>query len=78
MSTLGSRIRTTRDRLVLSQSELAEQSGVPIVTISRLENDRGVRPQPGTIRKLAKALNVDPAWLRYGDDGEGATPAGSS
>jgi transcriptional regulator with XRE-family HTH domain len=43
-------------------SELAEQSGVAIDTISSIE--RGLRvPQARTLHKLARALGVDPATL---------------
>ena len=36
-ATLGGRLRWRQDRLLLRQAELATQSGVPVVTISRIE-----------------------------------------
>jgi len=62
------RLRELRRRRVLTLEELAEKAGVGRNTIWRLEH--GVMgAQPRTIRKLAKALNVDPEELvKTGDD----------
>jgi transcriptional regulator with XRE-family HTH domain len=62
------RLRELRRRRVLSLEELAEKAGVGRNTIWRLEH--GVMgAQPRTIRKLAKALDVEPEELvRTGDD----------
>ena len=62
------RLRELRRRRVLTLEELAEKAGVGRNTIWRLEH--GVMgAQPRTIRKLAKALNVDPEELvQTGDD----------
>jgi transcriptional regulator with XRE-family HTH domain len=66
--TLGSRVRTTRMRRVLDQQRLAELAGVSNVTVSRIENGYYAHPRMATVRKLAIALDVDPAWLMYGDE----------
>lgn len=42
---------------------------MPVVTISRIENNRNGLPNPGMARKLSRALGNDLAWLRYGEDG---------
>ena len=56
------KLRELRRRKVLTLEELAEKAGVGRNTIWRLEH--GVMgAQPRTIRKLAKALGVDPAEL---------------
>ena len=62
------RLRELRRRKVLTLEELAEKAGVGRNTIWRLEH--GVMgAQPRTIRKLAKALNVEPEQLvKAGDD----------
>jgi transcriptional regulator with XRE-family HTH domain len=62
------RLRELRRRRVLTLEELAERAGVGRNTIWRLEH--GVMgAQPRTIRKLAKALNVEPEELvKMGDD----------
>ena len=56
------RLRELRRQRVLSMRVLEERSDVSYNTIYRLEN--GITgAQPRTIRKLAKALDVDPAEL---------------
>ena len=62
------RLRELRRRKVLTLEELAQKAGVGRNTIWRLEH--GVMgAQPRTIRKLAKALNVEPEQLvKAGDD----------
>jgi transcriptional regulator with XRE-family HTH domain len=62
------RLRELRRRRVLTLEELAEKAGVGRNTIWRLEH--GVMgAQPRTIRKLARALNVEPEELvKTGED----------
>ena len=62
------RLRELRRRRVLTLEELAEKAGVGRNTIWRLEH--GIMgAQPRTIRKLAKALEVEPEQLvKTGDD----------
>ncbi len=67
MTTVGERLRWTRDRHAWTQEDLARASGVPIVTISRIENRRIDRPRQSTVRRLADALGVDPGWLLTGE-----------
>jgi transcriptional regulator with XRE-family HTH domain len=55
-------LRNIRERRALSQRELSALSGVSRMTIVRLEAG-GEDPFPTTVRKLAQALNVDPAEL---------------
>ena len=67
MDTIGDRLRWARERQVLTQADLADRSGVPVVTISRIENGHHEgRPRQSTVRKLALALGVDPVWLMWG------------
>ena len=68
MDTLGHRLREARQRAVMTQAELAAAAGVGLNTVNRLENDAIDNPRPGTVRRLAAALGVDPAWLLFGDD----------
>ncbi len=66
--TIGRRLKQRRERQLLTQKELSERAGVPVVTISRIETAwRGFRPYPSTVRKLAAALEVDARWLMFGD-----------
>lgn len=78
METLGERLRHARLRRSLSQTELAERSGVSPITIARIESGVRKEPHPRTIRKLAAALGVDPAWLLFGEDTGGSTHVGAS
>jgi DNA-binding XRE family transcriptional regulator len=56
------RLRTLRTEHVLTLRELADAAGVSKDTIWRLENGHS-DAHPSTIRKLAKALNVQPKEL---------------
>lgn len=74
METFAERLRIARMWRVLTQEQLAAASGVPVVTISRLENSyRNQMPRQGTVQRLAAALDVSPAWLLYGADLEDVT-----
>ena len=69
METLGQRLEATRRRNVLTQAELATAAGVALITVTRLENGgESVNPRATTVRRLAKALDVDPAWLLFGGE----------
>lgn len=68
METFSQRLEGARRRRVLTQAELADKAGVALITVTRLENERGpANPRPDTVRKLAGVLDVDPAWLLFGD-----------
>jgi len=54
-------LKTLREERVLTVAELARQAGVSKNTISKAENGGSV--YPSTVRKLARALNVEPADL---------------
>jgi transcriptional regulator with XRE-family HTH domain len=56
------RLRELRRRRVLTLEELAEKAGVGRNTVWRLEHGL-MGAQPRTIRKLAKALDVEPEEL---------------
>ena len=63
------RLKELRRQKVLSMRELAEQSSLNYNTIWRLENGL-TDAHPRTIRKIAGALEVDPAELVRGGEGE--------
>ena len=70
MESFGQRVRRLRHLGVMTQVDLAERAGISPVTVARLETDDGeIRPRPTTVRRLAKALEVDPAWLLFGEEG---------
>ncbi len=66
-NSVGANLRLMRQRRAYSQAELAELAGVRQVTVARIELDR-VHPRPRTIRKLAKALGVEP-WALLDNPG---------
>ena len=55
-------LRRLRQQAVMSQQQLADESGVARDTISKLETGRR-RAYPITIRKLAASLGVEPREL---------------
>ena len=59
---IGQRLRALREEHLMTQAELGEAAGVSRDQVSRIERDE-VDPRFSTIRKLAKALDVDPREL---------------
>ena len=59
---IGDRLREVRTRRLLTQEELAEKSGVSPSTVANIERDHR-EPHFRTIRKFAKALDVEPTEL---------------
>ena len=59
---IGRRLRRLRERNLLTQAELAEAASMSRDQVSRIERDEA-DPRFSTIRKLAKALGVDPQEL---------------
>ena len=62
---LGTRIRQVREELGMTQADLALCHYTENAVI-HFESDR-VR-QPNRIHSIAVALNVNPAWLAFGDE----------
>jgi transcriptional regulator with XRE-family HTH domain len=63
------KLKELRRRKVLTLHELGECAGVAYNTVWRLENGK-TGAQPRTVRKLAKALGVEPEELvRVSGDG---------
>jgi transcriptional regulator with XRE-family HTH domain len=64
VATLGERLREARRGALLTQEELAEASGVGVATIIRIERGQlRTEPHLSTLRKLARALDVEPREL---------------
>lgn len=59
---IGDRLKDLRMRRALTQDELAEKAGIGKNTVNRIEKNH-TEPRPPTLRKLAQALEVDPAEL---------------
>jgi predicted ATPase/DNA-binding CsgD family transcriptional regulator/DNA-binding XRE family transcriptional regulator len=62
-ATAGARIRALRQRLGLSQVELAAMLDVSNVTVNRWENDKAL-PQPAALERLARLERDGPEGLR--------------
>jgi transcriptional regulator with XRE-family HTH domain len=59
---IGSRLKTLRIRRALTQQELAEKAGMSSTALNRIELNKA-EPHMSTLRKLAKALDIDPTAL---------------
>lgn len=59
----GDKLRALREKKFLSHRELAKSAGVSPTTVLNLEAGKVSEAQRRTIRKLAEALEVDPAEL---------------
>jgi transcriptional regulator with XRE-family HTH domain len=53
---------------MLTQEELAEESGVGVATVRRIEGGDILEPRFSTLRKLADALEVDRRELHPDED----------
>ena len=59
---IGEKLKEIRTRRLLTQEELAEKASVSAATVVNIERNNQ-EPRFRTIRKLAKALEVDPTEL---------------
>ncbi len=59
---LGKRVREYRQKLGLTQFQLAEKLGIDDKHLSRIELGRNM-PQPAVIAKLAEVFNIEPKYL---------------
>ncbi|MCA1717394.1 MAG: helix-turn-helix domain-containing protein [Actinobacteria bacterium] len=59
---IGENLKRVRTRRLLTQEELAERASVSAATVVNVERNQQ-EPHFRTIRKLAKALDVDPTEL---------------
>jgi transcriptional regulator with XRE-family HTH domain len=71
---IGDNLRRERRKKLLTQEMLAERAGVGYPTVSRIEQGR-VDPMFRTIRKLAKALEIDPLVLMREASEESGQPS---
>jgi transcriptional regulator with XRE-family HTH domain len=66
--TIGTRIRTRRRELEITQVALAEMIGAPPTTVSSWEQ-RKSSPRRDTVPRIARALRVSMRWLEFGEQG---------
>ncbi len=62
-ATVGRKLVVVRERRMWTQARLADEAGVSPTTVSGIESGRISRPHFGTLRKLARALQVKPNEL---------------
>jgi transcriptional regulator with XRE-family HTH domain len=62
-STVSRNLAIIRARRMWTQARLADEAGVSPTTVSGIESGRISRPHFGTLRKLARALGVEPEEL---------------
>lgn len=62
-SEVQSRVVEFREERMWTQGRLAEEAGVSPTTVSGIESGRISRPHFGTVKKLARALGVEPREL---------------
>ena len=72
---IGANLKRARERAFRSQRDLAREAGLSYPTVARIEKDH-VDPHLSTIRKLAKALGIDPAELVREGEVEGGEAKG--
>ncbi len=68
METLSERLAEMRRRRLMTQVDLALASGISAATVTRLETIGDTNPRVVTVKRLARALDVDPAWLLWGGE----------
>ena len=59
---IGDNLKRQRIRRALTQEELAAKAGLTTASVARIERNE-TEPRMSTLRKLAKALNIDPTEL---------------
>jgi transcriptional regulator with XRE-family HTH domain len=66
MTTIGERVKWAREKRKLSCAALDEIADLSCGHSASIESGRRETPSAATISKLAKALDVDLAWLING------------
>lgn len=64
LDTIAERLKYARSRKGFTQEELAKMTNTSQDVIQKIENGKSLRPR--NIEKIAKALDVSPAWLQFG------------
>ncbi len=59
---IGDNLKRQRVRKALTQEELARKAALTTASVARIERNE-TEPRMSTLRKLAKALDIDPAEL---------------
>ena len=62
---IGIRLRSVRRERGLTQESLAKEAGTNQAVIQKIENGKSLRPR--LIMEIAEVLEVNPAWLQFGE-----------
>ncbi len=62
---VGSRLRMVRREKKLTQAKLGEIAGTNQAVLQKIENGKSLRPR--IIMELAEVLDINPAWLQFGE-----------
>jgi len=62
---IGIRLRTARREKGFTQDQLAREAGTNQAVIQKIENGKSLRPRQ--IMQISEVLNVNPAWLQFGE-----------
>lgn len=73
MSTLAERIKLARDRLNLSQQDVADATGMSQPSYYKIE--KGLTKRTTYINELAKVLETNVDWLMYGQGDDAPKPS---
>jgi transcriptional regulator with XRE-family HTH domain len=73
LTKLGTRLRSERERLGISQTAVARSADRSKQLVSASERSRA-EMTASAIAKVSRALNMDPRWLLFGDDWKCAEP----
>lgn len=66
----GEEVQRWRNARLMTQRELAEAAQLSQATIHQLETGKRDYAYPGTVKKLARALGVEPAQILRADGDE--------
>jgi transcriptional regulator with XRE-family HTH domain len=62
---IGIRLRSVRRENGFTQDQLARETGTNQAVIQKIENGKSLRPRQ--IMRIAEVLNINPAWLQFGE-----------
>jgi transcriptional regulator with XRE-family HTH domain len=68
MDTFAKRLAEVRRQRMFTQEGLARAADISTATITKLETVATAKPHVKTVKRLAAALGVSPAWLMWGED----------
>jgi transcriptional regulator with XRE-family HTH domain len=62
---IGIRLRSARRERGFTQDQLAREAGTNQAVIQKIENGKSLRPRQ--IMRISEVLNINPAWLQFGE-----------